>query len=84
LDTKAISNFPTIGHFKFLGQGFFWVKTHSKEPQRPSNVRFYHKKLMDLFYFILFLSFEIMVIIAHYYFLTHMNVKKLKLKINLI
>jgi len=39
---------------------------------------------MDLFYFILFLSFEIMVIIAHYYFLTHMNVKKLKLKINLI
>jgi hypothetical protein len=68
LDTKALSNFPTIGHFKFLGQGFFWVKTHSKEPQRLSNVKFYHKKLEIYLFLFIFMSFETMLIIANYSF----------------
>jgi hypothetical protein len=38
------------------------------------------QKIIDLFFW----SFETMVIMAHYSFLTHMNVKKLKLKIHLI
>jgi len=57
------------------------VKTQSKEPQRASDVRFCHEKLY-LFY--LFFPFETMLIMARYSFLTHMNIKKLKLKIHLI
>jgi hypothetical protein len=34
--------------------------------------------------FLFFFPFETMVIMAHYSILTHMNVKKLKLKIHLI
>jgi hypothetical protein len=55
-------------------------QTQSKEPQRVLNVRLCHKKLKIFIY----LPFETMVIMAHYSFLTHMNVKKIKLKIHLI
>jgi len=41
-------------------------------------------KIRVFFFFFFFGSVETMVIIAHYSFLTHMNVKKLELKINLI
>jgi len=43
------------------------------------DVSFYHKKLE-----ISFGPFETMVIMAHYSFLTHMNVMKFKFKIHLI
>jgi hypothetical protein len=49
----------------------------SKEPQKVLDVR--HKKL-EIY---LFFPFETMVIMAHHSLLTHMNVKKLKLKIHL-
>ncbi len=55
------------------------VKTQSKEPQRASNVRFCHKKLKIIY----FLPLETMVIMVHSSFFTHMNVKKIKLKIHL-
>jgi hypothetical protein len=57
------------------------VKTQSKEPQKVLDVKFCHKKLEN---FLFFWPFETMLIMAHYSFLTHMNVKKLKLKIHLI
>jgi hypothetical protein len=58
----------------------YWVKTQPKEPQKVSNVKFYHEKQKIFF----FLPFETMVIMAHLFFLTHMNIKKIKLKIHLI
>jgi hypothetical protein len=41
------------------------------------DAKFYHKKLEFIYIYI----FEAMVIMAHYFSLTHMNFKKLKLKI---
>jgi hypothetical protein len=57
-----------------------WVKTHSKEPKKMTNVKFYYKKLNVFFSF----SFETMVIMAHFFFLTHMITKRFKLTIHLI
>jgi len=55
------------------------VKTHSKELKRAMDVKFCHK-----IFFKKKLSFETKIIMAHYIFLTHMHVKKFKLKIYLI
>ncbi len=62
----------------------FWVKTHSKEPQRVLNVKNYHKKIQDFLIFIYFFPFETILIMEIYSFIKHMNVNKIELKIHLI
>jgi hypothetical protein len=82
------SNRPNQGQqmkAKKRKKGLHKVKTHSKELKRTLDIRFCHKKLkIYLLLFFFLLPFETMVIMAHCPFLTHMNVKKLKLKIYFI
>jgi hypothetical protein len=70
LKTSVICNIDGLLNVK-------WVKTHAREPRRALDVRFYHKKLQFFFFFWVI---ETMVIMAHYSFLTHMNVKKFNWK----
>jgi hypothetical protein len=76
LRTSIICNIDGLFNVK-------WVETHAKEAWKALDVRFYHKTIL-IFIYLFILSFETMVIMAHYSFLTHMNVKKFKLKIHLI
>jgi len=87
-----LCKYTSTSHYKnvvFLTSDFFgfWAtiickrfKTHLKESQRALDVRFCHKNWRFIYLF----PFETMVIMAHYSFSTHMDVKKLKLKIHLI
>jgi hypothetical protein len=84
----STSHYKKLKNVVFLAFDFFgfWptiickrFKTHLKESQKALNVGFCHKNWRFIYLF----PFETMVIMAHYSFLTHMDVKKLNLKIHL-